>query len=132
MSEHPNVNTVNRMTQAVQQQDLATLGEVFSADLQFHLRGPYPTAGDHAGVEAFVDILGSMFEVTGGDIQLEQKFCIAPDDEWVTEWEHASLGRNGDRLESDNGFLYRFEDGRIAEMWMYLGATPERAEAFLA
>jgi ketosteroid isomerase-like protein len=132
MSEHANVRTVNRMTQAVQQQDRATLAEVFSPDLDFHFRGPHPAAGDHAGVEAFVEILGSMFEMTNGDIQLDQKFCVAPDDEWVTEWEHASLGRDGHRLESDNGFLYRFEDGRIAEMWMYLGASPERAEAFLA
>jgi ketosteroid isomerase-like protein len=132
MSEHPNVTTVSRMTKAAQAQDRATLAEVFDPDLRFHLRGPYPKAGDHDGVDGFLDVIGSMFELTDGDIDLEQKFCVAADDEWVAEWEHASLGRDSRRLESDNSFVYRFEGGRIAEMWMYLGVPPDRAEAFLA
>jgi hypothetical protein len=40
------------------------------------------------------------------------------------------FGRNGATLESCNAFIYRFEDGRIAEMWMFLGALPERAASF--
>jgi hypothetical protein len=35
-------------------------------------------------------------------------------------------------LESRNAFVYRFEDDRIAEMWMFLGVQPEPAEAFFA
>jgi len=34
-------------------------------------------------------------------------------------------------LESDNAFIYRFEGDRIAEMWMFLGVTPEAAHGFL-
>ena len=132
MSEHPNVTTVNRMAEAISTQDQATLAEVLSPDLKFHLRGPYPKAGDHVGVDGLLDVLGSMFELTAGDIEIEQKFCVAAGDDWAAEWEHASLGRNGDRLESDNSFVYRFEGGRIAEMWMHLGVSPNRADAFLA
>jgi ketosteroid isomerase-like protein len=132
MSEHPNVRTVNRMTEAAVTQNRAVLADVFSPDLKFHLRGPYPKAGDHDGVDGFLEVIGSMFELTNGDIDLEQKFCVAADDDWVAEWEHASFGRNNHRLESDNCFVYRFDHGRITEMWMYLGAAPDRAEAFLA
>jgi ketosteroid isomerase-like protein len=42
------------------------------------------------------------------------------------------LGRKGKRLASHNAFVYRFEDDRIAEMWMFLGVMPEAAEAFFA
>jgi ketosteroid isomerase-like protein len=129
MSEHPNVATVNRMTKAIFDQDHEALADVFSPDLRFHLRGPYPKAGDHDGVEGFLDVLGSFFELTGGDIRLEQKFCLATDG-WAAEWEHATLGRNGKTLESDNSFVYRFDAGRIAEMWMFLGAPPDASEAF--
>lgn len=129
MSEHPNVATVNRMTKAIFDQDHEALSGVFGPDLRFHLRGPYPKAGDHDGVEGFLDVLRSFFELTGGDIRLEQKFCLATDG-WAAEWEHATLGRNGKTLESDNSFVYRFEDGRIAEMWMFLGAPPDVSEAF--
>ena len=132
MSDHPNVSTVNRMSKALEAQDQATLAEIFSPDLDFHLRGPYSKAGDHVGVAGFLDVLGSIFELTEGDVKIEQQFCVAAGDDWVAEWEHASLGRNGDRLESDNSFVYRFEGGRIAEMWMHLGASPDDAEAFFA
>ena len=77
------------------------------------------------GVEA--ELVG----LTDGDIKLEQVFCVGTG-EWATEWERSVLGRNGQTLESDNAFIYRFEAGRIAEMWMFLGAQPELANRFFA
>lgn len=129
MSDHPNVRTVNRMTQAIVEQDKDTLAELFTEDYVFHLRGPYHRAGDHAGVGGLLEVLGSVFEVTSGDVRLEQQFCVGVDG-WAAEWEHAVLGRNGRTLESDNAFIYRFEGDRIAEMWMFLGVAPERVGAF--
>jgi ketosteroid isomerase-like protein len=131
MSEHPNVSTVNRMTQAIFDQDAVALGEIFAPRFCFHLRGPHPLAGDHDGVEGFLTVLQSFFEMTGGNIQLDQQFCIAGDD-YVAEWERATLGANGRSLESWNSFVYRFEGGRVADMWMYLGATLAEAEAVFA
>lgn len=131
MSDHPNVQTVDRMTQAIVAQDKDALEQIFSDDLVFHLRGPYDRAGDHTGVAGLLDALGSIFEVTNGDVQLEQQFCLG-EGGWAAEFEHAVFGRNGARLESDNAFVYRFDGGRIAEMWMFLGAPPERAAAFFA
>jgi ketosteroid isomerase-like protein len=131
MSEHPNVTTVNRMTKAIFDEDHATLASLFADDLQFHLRGPFERAGDHVGVDGLLDALGRIFEVTNGDIRLDQLFCVGTDD-WAAEWERSVLGRNGRTLESDNAFIYRFDAGRIAEMWMFLGAPPDRAGAFFA
>ncbi len=131
MDEHPNVATVKRMTEAIFDQDREALSRIFTGDMEFHLRGPFPKAGDHVGVDGLLDVLGTMFEVTNGDIKLEQLFCVGTDG-WAAEWERAVLGRGGKTLESRNAFIYRFEGDRIAEMWMFLGATPERASAFLA
>ena len=50
-------------------------------------------------------------------------FCIGTDG-WVAEWTHATLGRNGKTMESNNSFVYRFEGDQIAEMWMFVGALP--------
>jgi ketosteroid isomerase-like protein len=52
--------------------------------------------------------------------------------EWAAEWEHAVLGRDGRTLESNNSFVYRFEGGRIAEMWMLWDASAEDGRAFFA
>src|SRR5262245_5525338 len=94
MSEHPNVDTVNRMTEAIFSQDHDTLAKIFSDDLVFHLRGAYPMAGDYSGVGGFLEVVGSFFEATDGQIELDQQFCVGTDG-WAAEWEHATLGRKG-------------------------------------
>jgi ketosteroid isomerase-like protein len=130
-STHPNVETVSRMTGAIFDQDHDTLAKIFTDDLIFHLRGPHPLVGDHPGLGGLLGVIGSFFEATDGQIELDQQFCVGADG-WAAEWEHATLGRKGKTLESRNAFVYRFEGERIAEMWMFLGALPEAAEAFLA
>jgi ketosteroid isomerase-like protein len=129
MSEHPNVTTVNRMTEAIINEDKGALATLFADDFVLHLRGPFAMAGDHNGVEGLLGAIGAIFEATNGDVKLEQQFCLGADG-WAAEWEHAVFGRRGRTLESDNAFVYRFADGRIAEMWMFLGAEPGAAAAF--
>jgi ketosteroid isomerase-like protein len=131
MSDHPHVTTVNSMTAAIFSQDHDALAKIFTDDLVFHLRAPHPMAGDHTGLGGLLDWLGWVFEATKGQVKLDQKFCIGTDG-WAAEWEHATLGRNGQTLESRNAFVYRFDGDRIAEMWMFVGALPEQAEAFFA
>jgi ketosteroid isomerase-like protein len=131
VTDHTNVTTVNRMTAAIFDQDKVALGEIFTDDLVFHLRGPYDLAGDHDGVDGLLEVLGSVFAATDGDVQLEQQLCVGAGS-WAAEFEHAVLGRHGKKLESDNAFVYRFEGDRIAEMWMYLGASPDDAAEFFA
>jgi ketosteroid isomerase-like protein len=133
MTDHPNVQTVNDMTKAIFDQDHDALAKIFTDDLVFHLRGSHPMAGDHSGLGGFLGVLGSFFEMTGGQIQLDQRFCLGADG-WAAEWEHATLGRTRDdqTIESRNAFVYRFDGDRIAEMWMFLGVLPETAEAFFS
>ena len=126
MSTHPNVTVIDRMTKAVFENDGDTLSQVFSDDLQFHVRGPLPSPGDYHGVDGFLSVIGAIFELTAGDVKIEQLTCLAGD-EWATEWEHAVLGRHGTTLEANNAFVYRFRDGRIAEMWMICAAPAEAA-----
>jgi ketosteroid isomerase-like protein len=128
MTTHPNTAVIDRMTTAVFENDRATLAEVFTEDLAFHVRGPLPEPGDYVGVDGFLATIGGIFERTGGDVKIQQLTCLA-DDEWATEWEHAVLGRNGATLETQNAFVYRFRDGRIAEMWMVCTA-PAGSERF--
>jgi len=133
MSDHPNVQTIEAMTTAVFEQDHDTLAKVFTDDLVFHLRGPHPMAGDLAGLGGFLDALGWILEATGGSIDLDQKLCVATDG-WAAEFEYATLGRKADddTIQSQNAFVYRFDQGRIAEMWMYLGLEAAEADKFFS
>ncbi len=73
-------------------------------------------------------MLGSIFELTEGDVKIEQLFCIA-EGSWAAEWEHAVLGRHGRTLDTKNMFVYKFRDGRIADIWMICSA-PTGSESF--
>jgi ketosteroid isomerase-like protein len=130
MSSHPNVAVIEQMTQAIVENDRETLSRIFSDDMVFHGRGPIPFAGDHDGVDGLLAALGTVFELTDGDVKLEQLFCLA-DDEWGAEWEHAVFGRNGQTLEMNDSFVYRFDHGRIREMW-FIAAGPAEAASFWA
>ena len=128
MSEHPNVTVINRMTEAAVAGDKEALAECFTEDMSFHVRGTLPKVGDHRGVEGFLGVVGTIFEVTNGDVKLDQ-LCAIADGGWAAEWERALLGRDGQTLDTHNAFIYRFEDGRIAELWM-IGAGPAGSEKF--
>jgi ketosteroid isomerase-like protein len=128
MGEHPNVRVINRMTEAAIAGDKKALADCFTEDMALHVRGTLPRVGDHRGVEGFLGVIGTILELTAGDVKLEQLFAIA-DEGWAAEWERAILGRNGRTLDSHNSFIYRFEDGRIADIWM-IGAGPAGSESF--
>jgi ketosteroid isomerase-like protein len=130
MSSHPNVAVIDRMTQAIVENDRETLTRIFTDDMVFRGRGPVPFAGDHYGADGLLAALRTVFDLTDGDVKLEQLFCLA-DDEWGAEWEHALYGRNGRTLETHNSFIYRFDDGRIREMW-FIAAEPAEATSFWA
>jgi ketosteroid isomerase-like protein len=129
MAQHPNVKTIDRMTQAALDGDAATLAEIFTEDMVFHVRGTLPSVGDHRGAKGFLSVIGRIMEVTKGDVTLEQLFNIA-EGNWAAEWERATFGRDGKTLEQYDSFVYRFEDGRIAEMWMIGAGNPEDADFF--
>ncbi|MCA1831747.1 MAG: nuclear transport factor 2 family protein [Actinomycetota bacterium] len=123
MSEHPNVTVINSMTRAAIEGDVNTLAGYFTEDLVFHVRGTLPGVGDHRGVSGFLGVIGNIMELTEGDVKLDQLFAIG-EGNWAAEWERATLGRKGKTLEQYNSFVYRFEDARIAEMWMIGAGTP--------
>ena len=128
MSEHQNVNTVNCMTGAALSGDADELAKVFTPDVKVHLRGALPGAGDYEGPEGFLQVVGGIIERTMGEVKLDQQFCIG-DGNWAAEWEHCVLGIDGKEYETMNSFVYRFESGRIAEMWFINTELPTSALA---
>lgn len=126
MSTHPHVATVDAMTQAIFAHDLDRLGQIFAPDLVFHARGLTPITGDHVGLDGFLGAMSRLFELTEGNIKLEQRFCVGSG-EYASEFEHAEITVNGHTIEANNTFVYRFENDRIAEMWFLSDATPETA-----
>jgi ketosteroid isomerase-like protein len=123
---HPNVELINEMTCAAVAGDRDALNKLFTPDAQFHARGPLPNTGDYSGGDGFLQFVGGIMEATDGNVKLEQLFCIG-DGNWAAEWEQAQLTRNGRTMDVNNSFVYRFEEGRIAEMWFVCTGTPDQS-----
>jgi uncharacterized protein (TIGR02246 family) len=126
MANHPNVKAIDCMTEAALAGDTEALAKVFTEDVAFHVRGAVPHVGDHVGIESFVSFVAAIVERTKGEIDLKQLFCIG-DGDWAAEWEHCKLGIDGQTYDTMNSFVYRFEDGRIAEMWFINTELPTSA-----
>ena len=126
MGEQSNVKVINCMTEAALAGDTEALAKVFTEDVAIHVRGGVPLVGDHVGIESFVAFVGAIVERTNGDVKLEQLFCIGEGD-WAAEWEHAILGVDGESYDTLNSFVYRFENGRIAELWFINTELPTSA-----
>jgi hypothetical protein len=45
--------------------------------MTFHVRGPLPRPGDHHGPDGFLEAMGAIFELTNGDVKIEQLLCAA-------------------------------------------------------
>lgn len=128
MTAHPNVTAVDEMTKAIFGRDRERLTELFCEDMVLHARGALPIAGDHVGMDAFLAAFGRLFELSEGNIRLEQLFCLGAG-EWASEWERAEITIDGRTFETNNAFVYRFSGDRIAEMW-FLSAAPAEHAAF--
>lgn len=79
MGEHPNVTLVDRMTKAAMEGDKKVLAACFTEDLVVHIRGTLPHAGDHRGVTGFLDVIGTIMELTGGEVKLDQLVAAGTD-----------------------------------------------------
>ena len=129
MSDHPNSAVIDQMTAAIMADDREALAACFTNDVVFHVRGNIAGVGDHEGLDGFLGVVGSWFELTAGDITLEQLF-LAADDERAVEWERVDAGRDGRRLETENVWTYRFVDGRIAEMSVHSATSDDEYARF--
>lgn len=118
MSEHPNVTAINRMTAAVFENDRDALADVFTEDIELHMRGPLPRPGDHHGVDGFLGALGAIFDLTGGDVKIEQ--LEAPYEAARTR---VLIARACRALGDDDGAELELDAARSA--FAELGAVPD-------
>ena len=117
MSEarHPIRVLAEEAWEAVSRSDIDTLRQLWHPDLVWHARGPTPWAGDHQGVDAILDFLAGIGELTEiFDASLED---LLVSDERVLLLFHVRMARGIHREEFDYQLLGRVIDERVVEIW---------------
>ena len=116
---HPHANLVREGFAAYGRGDLDALQRhYFAKDIQFHLPGRSPLAGDHKGIAQVLPWLGRFYELSGGTIRLEMHDVVA-DERHAVALFRVRAERAGRRLDDASVDVFHIHDGKATEAWTY-------------
>jgi ketosteroid isomerase-like protein len=120
-----NERAIRELYDARARRDWNAVRALLADDVGWHEPGEEDHSGDHRGREEVVALLEKLVAVTEGTFQLEpEAFLNSVEHSAVfVRW---SAERDGMRSEGNEIALYRFRDGKIAQVWFYVdGFEPE-------
>lgn len=115
---HNNKEVIEGAYKSFSAGDIGALMEIWTDDVEWHIAGDHPLAGDHKGKEAVAAFLGGLVQQTGGTLQVELQNVMA-DDEQGYSLHKSTATRDGEDFESWEILGYRFDDGDVAEIWSF-------------
>ncbi|MEC9481789.1 MAG: nuclear transport factor 2 family protein [Halomonas sp.] len=115
-----NAEAVRRGYQAFNEDDLATLADIFDREVTWHTPGQSPYAGTHRGMEAVFMLFGHYKGETGGTFKVTLKRVFTNEEGHVVSSHHASAKREDKSLEVDGCIAFEFRDGRIVSGKEYI------------
>jgi ketosteroid isomerase-like protein len=127
---HPNVLTYLAAIDAFNRNDVAAIGNHVSADFVYRIPGRSSVAGEFHGIDGFVEALTRLRDGSAGTIELAPVAVLA-DDENLIARARVTAERNGQRLDTENCYAFRFVAGRVADGQVFL-SEPDHVERFWA
>ncbi|GGK91280.1 hypothetical protein Sme01_52280 [Sphaerisporangium melleum] len=119
MSEHPNVNPVREIYDAIAKSDLDHIRDSLLADdVSFHVPGRGPLAGDYNGKEEVLGYLGKLAQHTDNSLQYEPYTFLA-DDGHVAALLRIRGERDGKLLDERGVHVFHLAGGKITERWSF-------------
>lgn len=112
---HANATLVQQLYDAFSKGDLATMQKHLAPDLVMHVPGRNPVAGEYQGQDGFLAFMAKNAELAGPTLKVELEGVLADDERAVT-FEHLTARRDGKTLDVRDSTIFRFRDGKIAEM----------------
>jgi uncharacterized protein len=117
---HPNEDLVRRGYEAFATGDMATLNELFSDDLVWHVPGHNPLSGDFHGKDEVFSSFQKVGELSGGTFKLDIHAILA-DDEHAVVLTRSTGQREGRTLDDKTVQVFHLKDRKVTEQWLYPG-----------
>jgi hypothetical protein len=121
----PKEQAIRELYAARARRDWDAVRALFADEIGWHEPGEEDYSGDYRGREEVVALLEKLVAVTEDTFQLEPKA-------FLNSVEHSAVlvrwwaERQGTRSEGNEIAVYRFDDGKIAQVWFYVdGHDPE-------
>ena len=115
MGEHANADLDRRAWNAVSRADIDEIEPLFAADVVWHATGNAPWRGDHHGLEAILDYLGQVGEMS--EVFDASLIDVLASEERVLLVFHVRLERQGQTVEIDYLLLARIREEVTQEVW---------------
>ncbi|WDV49411.1 nuclear transport factor 2 family protein [Streptomyces coeruleorubidus] len=116
-----NVDIAREYFQAVQQGDLARVGELLDEGIVWHQPGANQFSGERKGRDAVFAMLGGMMQTSQGSFAIDAVHTLMGNDDMVAAGIHFSGRRDGASMSMDGVDVLRVRDGKIVEMWLFSG-----------
>lgn len=118
MTEHPNIELMQKVYAAFGTGDVETAGSYWTEDAVHHYPGHNPLSGEHKGLAESIAFANKIFELTEGRLRMDV-LEIGASDNHAFALLHTHYERKGVVLEMPFVNVARIEDGKIAEFWTY-------------
>jgi uncharacterized protein len=118
VSDHPNVQLMQKVYAAFGVGDVETAGSYWTEDAVHHYPGHSPLSGEHKGLAESISFANKIFELTDGNLSMDV-LEIGASDNHAFALLQTRYERKGRVLEMPFVNVARIEDGLIAEFWTY-------------
>ncbi len=116
MPEHPNVGLVRKGYEAFAKGDMATLRELFSEDVVWHVSGNNPISGEYRGQDAVFAFFARTAELSGGTLRFDLHDVVA-NDEHAVALVRSTASRQGKQIDVREAQICHISNGKITEFW---------------
>jgi ketosteroid isomerase-like protein len=115
MSEQKNLETITRVLDAINRNDIDAAREAAHPDIRYIIRGNSAVGGTYRGIEAIARALRRLLELTAGTLATKPEMVMARGDDVMMYLKVSATRPDGRRYQSHNAYIYRFKDGKLIE-----------------
>jgi ketosteroid isomerase-like protein len=113
------IETARVYFQAVQNGDLAKLGELLDENIVWHQPGGNQFSGERKGRDAVFGMLGAMMQASNGTFAIDKIHSMMGNADLVAASIHFAGRRDEVSMSMDGVDVLRVQDGKIVEMWLF-------------
>lgn len=96
--------------------DMDALGKMMTPDVVHSVPGDNPTAGEHKGQDEVFAMYGQLFELTGGQLEIELLDVTAKGDDRVVSRHRSKASRGDKKLDVEETLEFTITDGKISRL----------------
>lgn len=122
----PKERAIRDLYDARARRDWDAIPVLFAGEIAWHEPGEQDHSGEYRGPDKVVELFSKLVAVTGGSFQLVPEAFLNSIDHSAALI-HWWAERGGTRSEGKEIAVYRFRDGRIAEVWFHMDAYDQAA-----